>query len=425
MIRKVIFIFKGFDASRFIKNVKNNTYVIKLADFAKANKTKIQYTALSLFGICLIFTALLLAGVRIGLSVSYSGKDIAIVKDEAVFENALGIVNSNICSDDAKNSISSPEFSLTLTVADRLQNAQALADSIIKNTDNIEYAAALTVDGEVTAVIKGDRMEEYLERRRTAFYTKGAQNEAEFVNDVKVVKGYYSKSDIKDFSVAKKAIDKLEVKTVSLVKTKTEIPFKTIKKTTNKQTVGYSKVTTAGCNGMTVKTVKLENVNGKVVARKQISKEVISKPVNKVILVGTAIKKVSATERAQASSAGFIRPLGKGRYFISSYYGDGRNHKAIDFAADRGTPIFAVGDGVVTYAGYDSDFGYNVIIKHNNGISTRYAHANALCVSYGQRVSQGEMIATVGSTGWSTGDHLHFEVIVNSVRVNPAPYIGL
>ena len=81
--------------------------------------------------------------------------------------------------------------------------------------------------------------------------------------------------------------------------------------------------------------------------------------------------------------------------------------------------------GKVTYAGWDSDYGYNVVIEHLNGLKTRYAHANALCVSKGATVAQGDMIATVGSTGWSTGNHLHFEVIVNGVRVNPGPYIGL
>ena len=421
----MIFIFKGFDVSDFITRIQNNKAVIKFTDFAKANKTKIKYTALSIFGVCLVAVTLMLAGVRVAVKVSYLGKDIAIVKNEEVFANALIIANANICGESAKGAIGTPKFSLTVTVTDKLQSASNLADNIIKNTNDIEYASALSVDGEIKAVVKGDRTEEYLERRRTAFYTKGAQNTAEFISDVKVVKGYYLKTDIKDFSFAKKAIDKLEVKTVSVIKRKTEIPYKTIKKTTNKQNVGYSKVVTAGCNGTTVKTVRVENVNGKVVLREQLSKEVVSKPVNKVVLVGTAVKTVSATERANASSAGFICPLNRGSFCISAYWGDGRNHKALDLAADRGTPIFAAGGGTVTYAGYDSDFGYNVIIKHSNGISTRYAHANALCVSYGQVVSQGEMIATVGSTGWSTGNHLHFEVLVNGVRVNPAPYIGL
>jgi len=428
----VIFIFKGFDIKALIekvknniKTLKNNDFVLKLLDFTKANRTKIKYVSLSVVGVSLVVVSLLLAGVTVGVKVSYSGKDIAIVKNESVLNNALTIVKSGIADEQTKNSISAPKYSLTVTVADRLQNAETLADTIIDNTENIKYASALMVNGEVKAVTASDRMEEYLNKRKNLYFVKGADNKSEFVEKVEIVKGYYLKDEIKDFADAKAAIDSLGVKTVSVVKTKTEIPYKTIKKTTSKQNIGYSKVTTAGCNGTSVKTETVENLNGKVVSRTEMSNEVISKPVDEVVLVGTAVKTVSASERAKASSAGFICPLNKGTYFVSSYWGDGRNHKAVDLAADRGTPIFAAGGGTVTYAGYDSDFGYNVIIKHSNGISTRYAHASALCVKRGQVVSQGDMIAAVGSTGWSTGDHLHFEVIVNGVRVNPAPYIGL
>lgn len=421
----MIFIFKGFNASALINTVKNNTAVISLVKFSKANKNKIKYAALCAFGVCLLTVALMLAGVTVGVEVTYKGKNIGIVKDQSVYYNAMNIATSGICGKDAQKAIATPKFGLTLTVVDRLQDAECLADTIIKNTDDIEFAVALKIDGEIKAVVKGDRIEEYLEIRRTLFYTKNAENSAQFVKKVEIEKGYYLKDDIKDFAEAKKVIDKLEVKTVSVVETKTEIPFKTVEKKTDKQEIGYSKVVTAGCNGTNISTERIENVNGKVVAREQISSEVVSKPVDKVILVGTAVKRVTATERAQASSAGFICPITKGKFSITAYWGDGRNHKAIDLAADRGTPIFAAAAGTVTYAGYDSDFGYNIVIKHSNGMSTRYAHANALCVSVGQVVSQGDMIATVGSTGWSTGSHLHFEVIVNGVRVNPAPYIGM
>ena len=166
-------------------------------------------------------------------------------------------------------------------------------------------------------------------------------------------------------------------------------------------------------------------INGEVTETNLLSSKVVKEQVTEVVTVGTANNYVSASTSAKAKAAGFICPLNAGRYTVSAYYGDGRNHKAIDLAADRGTPIFAAAAGTVTYAGWDDDYGYNVIITHSNGLKTRYAHANALCVSKGATVAQGDMIATVGSTGWSTGTHLHFEVIVNGARVNPGPYIGL
>ena len=90
-----------------------------------------------------------------------------------------------------------------------------------------------------------------------------------------------------------------------------------------------------------------------------------------------------------------------------------------------GTPIYAAASGVVTYAGQTAGgYGIHVQIDHGGGVQTLYGHCSALAVSYGQYVSQGQVIAYVGSTGNSTGNHCHFEVIVNGTRVNPAPYIG-
>lgn len=99
-------------------------------------------------------------------------------------------------------------------------------------------------------------------------------------------------------------------------------------------------------------------------------------------------------------------------------------HKGLDIAAQTGTTIVAAAAGTVTSAGWtDSGYGYFVEISHGNGISTLYAHCNSLNVSTGQYVSQGEKIATVGSTGWSTGPHLHLEIRVNGTRVNPQHYL--
>ena len=76
-------------------------------------------------------------------------------------------------------------------------------------------------------------------------------------------------------------------------------------------------------------------------------------------------------------------------------------------------------------SGFDGAYGYSVVIDHGNGLRTRYAHASALKVAKGAAVEQGDLLALVGSTGNSTGNHLHFEVLVNETRVDPAPYIGL
>lgn len=103
----------------------------------------------------------------------------------------------------------------------------------------------------------------------------------------------------------------------------------------------------------------------------------------------------------------------------------GRSHKGIDIGAPQGTPIYAAAGGTVTVSqyGYNGGYGNYVIISHGNGIQTLYGHCTTLCVEVGEQVSQGQQIATVGSTGSSTGNHLHLEIRINGVAQNPQNYL--
>ena len=357
-------------------------------------------------------------GITLGFRVNYAGTYIATVRNAGVFDTAKSIVLELMDSKNADSAIKTPGFKMTLTVSDRLDSAVALADAIIANTNDIVEASALIVNGEQIACGETEELREYLENSRTRFETEGAECTSVFTDDVRLEDGYYLKSEISDSNELKEATQAIGVKTVSVITTDTEIPFSKETVKTSKQLVGYSKVTTEGQNGISRKTESVETLNGEEISRTELSAEVIKEPVTEITTVGTAR---SSAEK----SAGFISPLKKGSFTVSAYYGDGRGHKGIDLAANKGTSIYAVSGGTVTYAGYDGDYGYSVIIDHGNGLKTRYAHASSLCVSKGQTVSQGEVIAYVGSTGYSTGNHLHFEVMVNGAHVNPASYIGL
>ena len=129
-----------------------------------------------------------------------------------------------------------------------------------------------------------------------------------------------------------------------------------------------------------------------------------------------------------------IRPTGKPVLsgYISSYFGERMDpfngeeafHKGLDFASDAGTDVLAVGQGVVTWAGPREGYGVLVEVNHGNGYVTRYAHNSRVMVSAGDTVQRGQAIAVVGSTGRSTGPHVHFEVLKDGRQIDPMAFIG-
>jgi murein DD-endopeptidase MepM/ murein hydrolase activator NlpD len=103
--------------------------------------------------------------------------------------------------------------------------------------------------------------------------------------------------------------------------------------------------------------------------------------------------------------------------------GGSRKHNGIDLAAPTGTPVYATGDGIVSRADWFSSYGLYISIEHGASLQTRYAHLSRLAVAEGDTVRKGDLIGYVGSTGRSTGPHLHYEVRVDGLAVNPIPYM--
>jgi murein DD-endopeptidase MepM/ murein hydrolase activator NlpD len=129
-----------------------------------------------------------------------------------------------------------------------------------------------------------------------------------------------------------------------------------------------------------------------------------------------------------------IRPTGRPVLsgYISSYFGERMDpfngeeafHKGLDFASDAGVDVLAVGQGVVSWAGPRAGYGVLVEINHGNGFVTRYAHNSTVAVAVGDTVQRGQAIAVVGSSGRSTGPHVHFEVLKNGRQIDPMAFMG-
>ncbi|HEY8340524.1 MAG TPA: peptidoglycan DD-metalloendopeptidase family protein [Egibacteraceae bacterium] len=137
---------------------------------------------------------------------------------------------------------------------------------------------------------------------------------------------------------------------------------------------------------------------------------------------GAAVTTFAAAPAPAVGGGGWVRPCSGP---ITSGFGPrwGRLHAGIDFGAPMGSPIWAARDGVVSFAGTMNGYGNIVLIDHGGGITTAYAHQSRIMVSPGQSVRAGQQIGAVGSTGNSTGPHLHFEVRINGTPTNPAAYL--
>lgn len=152
--------------------------------------------------------------------------------------------------------------------------------------------------------------------------------------------------------------------------------------------------------------------NGKEIDREIIHEDIMVESQPKII------------ERGTMTPPTYIKPISGGT--LTSYFGPrwGRTHEGIDWGVSTGTTVFASSAGTVVSAGWNGGYGYSVLIRHPDGKKTRYAHLSKITVSAGEYVEQGERIGLSGNTGNSTGPHLHFEILVNGVAVNPLNYLN-
>ena len=175
---------------------------------------------------------------------------------------------------------------------------------------------------------------------------------------------------------------------------------------------GETKLKQSGSDGKKHVHRAIEKINGQVENREVLEEEVIKEVQDEITLEGTKVISSRGT-------GDFIRPAIGG--YISSQYGPrwGSFHRGVDFARPSNRNILASDNGVVEVASSSGSYGNYVVINHNNGFKTLYAHLSSISVRVGQTVPQGTKIGVMGSTGRSTGIHLHFEVLKNGSNINP------
>ncbi len=195
-------------------------------------------------------------------------------------------------------------------------------------------------------------------------------------------------------------------------KNKQRIAYEKVTKKDGKMDKGKKKVTQEGKDGEKEITDYVRKKNGQVIGRSIIDEEILSEPVEEITIVGTKV--------TPSKGIGTFKWPTVGGY-VSSQMGQrwGRLHRGIDIARPSNRTILAADNGVVVSTGTEGGYGNRIIIDHNNGYRTLYAHLSSISVKPGQTVSAGSSIGIMGSTGNSTGVHLHFEVTKNGTLINP------
>lgn len=212
-----------------------------------------------------------------------------------------------------------------------------------------------------------------------------------------------------------KVIPLLTLETVEVATYAEVVPYETVYENSSSYYAGEKVLGQAGVDGKDSVTARLTKQNGEIIKKDELKRERIIEPTTEIILKGT--KAPPPTK-------------GTGTFIYPSYgvltsefgYRWGRNHDGIDVAGPVGTPIYASDGGTVVLSGWYYGYGLTIKIDHGGGFVTLYGHNSENYVSVGQKVFQGQTIAAMGNTGYSTGPHVHFELLLHGTPQNPFNY---
>lgn len=283
----------------------------------------------------------------------------------------------------------------------------------VKNTDKTEEGF-LTTDDAFKLLTEGGKREAVYIAEKTESLESIAKRYGMTLDEIKSLNPNWEDPVTKGSKL--KVLEKaplIEMTLEEVVVNVEDVPFQTVTKEDDTMIKTQRQVERAGVPGQRETSVRIQSQNGKTISSIVEGSRMSREAVDEIVRVGT--KQSLATGK-------FINPT-VGRF--TSPFGPrwGRFHYGIDIANSVGTDIKAADGGIVTRAGSAGSYGNLIIIDHQNGTSTRYAHLSRIDVKVGQAVEQGQSIAKMGNTGRSTGSHLHFEVRVGGVAQNPLNYV--
>jgi len=280
----------------------------------------------------------------------------------------------------------------------------------------------LTPEAALQAMIQGmDKIVQYAVKSGDSLWSIARENNitvAELRDANPELNGDYLKPGMQLNLV--KAEPLVRVTTTVTTTVEEKIPYGTIYENDSELWRGQQRVKQPGTFGAREVTYRITKENNSEVKRETLVEKILLEPVSQVVIRGT---KTMVASRGDGGNGILAWPI---RGKINSPYGAKRGrsiHTGTDIDGDKGDPVFSAGDGVVLEAGWKGNYGNCIIIDHGNGLTTLYGHLSKINVSMGQTVKRGDLIGAVGSTGKSTGPHLHFEVRINGNHQNPMRFL--
>lgn len=422
-----------------------------------------------------------------GIQVEYEGVNVGTIQDESVFHEAAALARARVYSEDGEFTISdTPQMRVTLSHESAMMDTAAMCNAILRTKgDAISEGSGLYVDDVfIGSMASRAEMDKVLNDIK-ATYLSGAENErAEFMQNVQitdglflsktvmtteqmkarltaeaVVKKEYTVQDGDVMGIIARKLDMtlsdlramnpqvkndiiregqklmvqrpqpfLRVKVVRTIKYTETIDYAIEKEKDNTKYVTYERVKVKGVEGSQDVTAEVTYIDGVEESRTILSIDVTKQPVAKVVVVGTKSVYANGNEITQGDG----KTTGSMLWPVPSCHNMSRGWKSGHYAIDitngptpvYGKPFVAADGGTVIFAGWNTGgYGYLVQVQHANGLQTWYAHCSSLSVVTGQKVTRGQTLGRIGSTGWSTGPHLHFEVRKNGIRVDPLNYV--
>jgi hypothetical protein len=362
---------------------------------------------------------------RVGLEVILDGESIGYVSSQSVVEESLSAVSLRAGDILGRPFTISPDivYQFSIVNKNKIYDSEGVEAGLLSSIPDIDRLSVLLIDGQpvgaswspsdIHAVLR-----EYLSR-----YSSDGQ--VSFVQDVSI------QSQLAPVSLLRTPDEMLYTLTRPERAGKPLLSVQVDEQDSEMRTVPYdieyvddptlwlgeTKILQHGVDGEALVMMTLTSIDGRAPEVDVTGSIPVIEPVTEVVAVGT---------RTRDSTGTFIRPHNgqiTSRFGMRTLYGKREMHYGVDFRGPRGDPILSSDGGTVIFAGTRPGYGLSIIIDHHNGYKTVYGHCSKLHVKEGDKVGQGEHIANIGSTGRSTGNHLHFEVQVNGVPKNPLDFV--